>query len=178
MALHGLLHERNTWVALRAIECVILCLPSPASPDYKPDDSQYQDIQAGAVRSLEAFSRLLNRPRAVEFRREIEDVFHTIRFRNYGDQATQITPKVVEAMAHFVDICEKKRPGEADTLMKYYVHWIRGLKRDLDSSVQVWWLLVCGHETRVKLTCYVLPFQVHCSECFLDVAELGDASSH
>ena len=49
----------KTKKALNALQCIIMCVPTAGSPDYKPDDPDYNALQAQASSTLEAFSQFL-----------------------------------------------------------------------------------------------------------------------
>ncbi|TFK89057.1 hypothetical protein K466DRAFT_652309, partial [Polyporus arcularius HHB13444] len=48
--------DSDTMRALRAMQCIVQCVPLPDTPDYKHDGPEYIAVRSQAVRSLEAFA--------------------------------------------------------------------------------------------------------------------------
>ena len=71
--------ERANREALNAIEWMIKCMPSPGSPDYKPDDPEYKALRAQASSTLDVFSQFLFTATAIELVSKVDDVFDALR---------------------------------------------------------------------------------------------------
>ena len=95
----------NTRKALNAIRVIILCVPAPGSPDYKPDDPEYKALRDQASRTLEAFSQFLSTSSAIELVSEVDDVFWVLR--KHGEKAGLLSPLLIRAMSDYLDEYEK-----------------------------------------------------------------------
>ena len=123
--------------ALNAIFWMVLSMPSPESPDYKPDDPEYKALRAHASTTLEAFSQFLSTSAAIKLVSKVDDVFYVLR--EYEEKAGLLSPPLIRAMSGYLDEY-KKVQGELPWYLELNEGWIRTLyRRDLkpDDSGQV-----------------------------------------
>ena len=122
--------------AVYAIEWMARCMPSPGSPDYKPDDPEYKALRAHASTTLEAFSQFLSTATAIELANEVDDVFDILR--DHGEKAGLLSPPLIRAMSRYLDAYKKER-GELPLILEDKEEWIRTLYHNLkpDDSEQV-----------------------------------------
>ena len=128
--------ERANKEALNAIEWMIKCMPSPGSPDYKPDDPEYQALRAQASSTLEAFSQFLSTSAAIELVSEVDDVFYVLH--KHGEKAGLLSPPLIRAMSGYLDEY-KNAQGKLSEYLQWSEEWITTLYRNLkpDDSGQV-----------------------------------------
>ena len=121
---------------IEGIECMVPCMPSPESPDYKPDDPEYQALRAQASSTLEAFSQFLSTSATIELGWEVSNVFFALR--EHGEKAGLLSPPLIRAMSGYLDAYKKAR-GELPWYLERKEEWIRTLYRNLkpDDSGQV-----------------------------------------
>ena len=113
-----------------AIEPMIRCMPSPGSPDYKPDDPEYKALRAQASSTLEAFSQFLSTSAAIELVSEVDDVFRVLR--EHGEKAGLLSSPLIRAMSVYLDACKNAlSEDEFRWWMESYEEWIRTLYRNL-----------------------------------------------
>ena len=126
----------KTIPALNAIQCIILCVPAPGSPDHKPDDPEYQALRAQAFSTLEAFLQFLLTTTAIGLHSEVDDVFLVLRY--HGEKAGLLSPPLIRAMSRYLD-AYKKEQGKLQRYIEWNERWIRRLYRNLkpDDSEQV-----------------------------------------
>ena len=137
---------------LEAIYWMARCMPSPGSPDYKPDDPEYQALQAQASSTLEAFSQFLSTPAAIELVSEVGIVFWVLR--NHGEKAGLLSPPLIREMSGYLDKCKKEiNDFEFWIFMRSHEEWIRPLYRNLkpDDSGQVRSLPFLSYESTLTL---------------------------
>ena len=122
--------------ALNAICWMVLSMPSPESPDYKPDDPEYQALRTQASSTLQAFSQFLPISTAIELVSEVDDVFRVLC--NHGEEAALLSPPLIRAMSGYLD-AYKKAHSELPDYLEYKEEWIRTLYHNLkpDQSGQV-----------------------------------------
>ena len=122
--------------ALNAIWWMVHSMPSPESPDYKPDDPEYKALRAQASSTIEAFSQFLSTPAAIELALEVNYVFNILR--DHGEKAGLLSPPLIRAMSGYLDEY-KKVQGELPWWLQEEETWIRTLYRNLkpDDSGQV-----------------------------------------
>ena len=138
--------ERANKEALNAIEWMIKCMPSPGSPDYKPDDPEYQALRAQASSTLEPFSQLLSTHAAIKLYGDVSRVFYALR--DHGEKAGLLSPLLIRAMSGYLDEY-KKEQGELPWYLRDKEEWIRTLYRNLtpDDSKQVCSLSFLSYES-------------------------------
>ena len=120
-----------------AIESMIRCMPSLGSPDYKPDDQEYEALRAQASGTLGIlFSQFLPTTTAIELVSEVDDVFRVLR--RHGEKAGLLSPLLIRAMSRYLDEYKKARL-RLPWYLKPKEEWIRRLYRNLklDDSGQV-----------------------------------------
>ena len=127
---------------LEAIERMVPCMPSPGSPDYKPDDPEHQALRAQASSTLETFTQFLSTPAAIKLVSEVDDVFDVLR--DHGEKAGLLSPPLIRAMSRYLD-AYKKAHGKLPGYLEDKEEWISTLYRNLkpDDSEQVCLLLFC-----------------------------------
>ena len=130
--------------ALNAICWMVLSMPSPESPDYKPDDPEYKALRAQASSTLEAFSQFLSTATPIELVSEVDNVFYVLR--KHGEKAGLLSPPLIRAMSRYLDAYKKAR-GKLPWYMEWNERWIRRLYRNLkpDDSEQVCFLPSCSY---------------------------------
>ena len=128
--------------APNAIEWMARCMPSPESPDYKPDDPEYQALRAQVSSTLEEFSQFLATPAAIQLVGKVDNVSNVLR--HHGLKAGLLSPPLIQAMSGYLD-AYKKEQGELPYYLERKEEWIRTLYRNLkpDDSEQVCLLLFC-----------------------------------
>ena len=114
----------KTKKALEAIRCIIRCVPAPGSPDYKPNDPEYQALRAQAFSTLEVFSQFLHTPASVGQVWEVEDIFDLLR--EHGEKAGLLSPSLIGAMSAYLD-AYKEAYGELHRYLKLKEEWITTL---------------------------------------------------
>ena len=122
--------------ALNAIWWMVRSMPSPESPDYKPDDPEYKALRAQASSTLETFSQFLPTTTAIELVSEVDDVFRVLRL--HGEKAGLLSPPLIREMSGYLDAYKTAR-GWLPGYLEYKEEWIRTLYRNLkpDDSGQV-----------------------------------------
>ena len=127
---------RKNEQGLEAIYWMVLCMPAPASPDYKPDDPEYKALRAQASSTLEKFSQFLPTPAAIELASEVYGVFYVLRI--HGEKAGLLSPPLIRAMSRYLD-AYKKAHGKLPGYLEDKEEWISTLYRNLkpDDSGQV-----------------------------------------
>ena len=122
--------------ALNAIWWMVRSMPSPESPDHKPEDPEYQALQAQASSTLDVFSQFLFTATAIELVSKVDDVFDALR--DHGEKAGLLSPRLIRAMSGYLDAYKKAR-GELPWYLERKEEWIRTLYRNLkpDNSEQV-----------------------------------------
>ena len=138
----------TTKEALHAIGCMIRCMPSRGSPDYKPDDPEYKALRAQASSTLDAFSQFLSTPAAIKLVSEVNAVFNVLRW--CGEKAGLLSPPLIRAMSGYLDKCKKElREVRFRRWMGYHEEWITTLYRNLkpDDSEQVCSLPFLSYES-------------------------------
>ena len=135
---------------LSAIQCMIYCVPAPGSPDYKPDDPEYQALQAQASNTLEPFSQFLSTHAAIELYGHVSGVFYALH--EHGEKAGLLSPPLIRAMSGYLDEYKKARLWLPDYL-EWRGEWIRTLYRNLkpDDSGQVCSLPFLSYESALTL---------------------------
>ena len=103
-------------------------MPSPESPDYKPDDPQYQALRAQASSTLEAFSQFLPTSTAIELVSKVDDVFRVLR--RHGEKAGLLSPPLIRAMSGYLDEY-KNAQGKLPEYLEDKEEWIGTLYRNL-----------------------------------------------
>ena len=111
-------------------------MPSPGSPDYKPDDPEYKALRAQASSTLEEFSQFLSTPAAIQLVWYVTNVFNVLR--EHGEKVGLLSPPLIRAMSGYLDEYEKAR-GKLHVYLEDKEEWIRTLYRNLkpDDSGQV-----------------------------------------
>ena len=119
-----------------AIEWIARCMPSPGSPDYKPDDPEYKALRAQASSTLEAFSQFLPKSVAIGLVSEVDDVFYVLH--EHGEKAGLLSPPLIRAMSGYLDAYKKERRW-LPSYLRDKEEWIRPLYHNLkpDDSEQV-----------------------------------------
>ena len=124
--------------APNAIEWMARCMPSPESPDYKPDDPEYQALRAQASSTLDVFSQFLSTSAAIKLASEVNNVFNVLR--DHGEKAGLLSPPLIGAMSGYLDKCKNAYIEFVfNVIMGIHEEWIRTLYRNLkpDDSEQV-----------------------------------------
>ena len=112
-----------------AIEWMIRCMPSLGSPDYKPDDQEYEALRAQASGTLETlFSQFLPTTTAIELAWNVYCVFDVLQ--DHGEKAGLLSPPLTREMSVYLDAYKKER-GELPRYLKRKEEWIRTLYRNL-----------------------------------------------
>ena len=119
-------------------------MPPLGSPDYKPDDLEYQALRAQAQNTLEVFSQFLPSAVTPEMARSVDSVFCELRW--YGEKAGLLSPPLIRAIAGYLD-AYKKAHGELSWDLQFNEEWIMTLFRNLkpNDSVQVLSLPCCSY---------------------------------
>ena len=135
---------------IEAVECMVPCMPSPESPDYKPDDPEYQALRAQASSTLEAFLQFLSTSLAIELVNEVNDVFYALH--EHGEKAGLLSPPLIRAMSDYLD-AYKKACGALPDYLKWNEEWIGTLYHNLkpDDSGQVRSLPFLSYESALTL---------------------------
>ena len=128
---------------LEAIERMVRFIPSPGSPDYKPDDPEYQALRDQASSTLEAFSQFLSTPAAIELAWKVQQVFLVLG--DHGEKAGLLSPPLIRAMSGYLD-AYKKEHRWLPSYLRDKEEWIRPLYHNLkpDDSEQVCSLPFCS----------------------------------
>ena len=150
----GLTRTPYVLIDTNAIEWIARCMPSPGSPDYKPDDPEYEALRAQASSTLDAFSQFLSTSAAIELVNRVDDVFYVLH--KHGEKAGLLSPPLIRAMSSYLDAC-KKAHGE----LPWYLgneEWIRTLYRNLkpDDSEQVCLLPFSLYESALTSNCTLI----------------------
>ena len=122
--------------SLDAICWMVYCMPAPGSPDYKPNDPEYQALRAQASSTLKEFSQFLSTPAAIGLDWGVHFVLDVLR--EHGEKDGLLSPPLIRAMSGYLDAYKKAR-GELPWYLRDKEEWIRPLYHNLkpDDSGQV-----------------------------------------
>ncbi len=118
--------------ALKALQCIIYCVPSRTGSDYRLDDPEYKVIKSQAARALESFSNFLSISPSLAK----EDMLMYIvlyALREHGEWAGLMSVELRQAIVRYWNSLGEQIP------IYWFSHyaWIQTLRGEMDDSGQV-----------------------------------------